>query len=225
MSLEIVKQVHAKYPHLLAENTGYTCYWFLEHLIEHLRAADHMAYLVCKTQGEQGKYIPEGFQSRDVKGLDGKTYRCVGVSHDAVWCDGKQFDAIVSANYTDQPLVEHGRRKHASPRWHEVAEGDIRPWNPPLKERNTTIPPSVPKILPKGEAFAALQALNTFYQAPEGLQRPGGLVIPDGEGRSVADMEAIAQWFYQLVIEGVPLEAVFAQIRNSHEWKEKHGQL
>lgn len=82
--------------------------------------------------------------------------------------------------------------------------------------------PNVGTILPKGEAFAALKALNAFYQAPEGLQRPGGLVIPDQEGRSVADMEAIAQWFYQLVIEGIPLEAVFSQIRNSHEWKSKH---
>jgi hypothetical protein len=82
--------------------------------------------------------------------------------------------------------------------------------------------PQVPAVLPKGEAFAKLQALNAFYQAPEGLQRPGGLVRHDSEGRSVADMEAIAQWFYQLVIEGVSLEDVFTQIRNSHEWKSKH---
>ena len=85
--------------------------------------------------------------------------------------------------------------------------------------------PQVPTFLHKGEAFAKLQALNAFYQAPEGLQRPGGLVIPDRDGRSVADMEAIAQWFYQLVIEGVSLDDVFTQIRNSHEWRSKHGQL
>lgn len=82
--------------------------------------------------------------------------------------------------------------------------------------------PPRPPVLSKGEAFAALQALNAFYQSPEGLQRPGGLVRPDGEGRSVADMEAIAQWFYQLVIEGVTLDQVFAQIRSSHEWQSKH---
>lgn len=81
------------------------------------------------------------------------------------------------------------------------------------------------KILPKGEAFAKLQALNAFYQAPEGLQRPGGLIIHDSEGRSVADMEAIAQWFYQLVVEGIPLEDVFTQIRSSDEWRSKHGEL
>jgi hypothetical protein len=88
--------------------------------------------------------------------------------------------------------------------------------------RAAAVCPPVPQVLPKGEAYAKLQALNAFYQAPEGLQRPGGLVIPDSEGRSVADMQAIAQWFYQLVVEGVSLEDVFAQIRNSHEWREKH---
>lgn len=80
----------------------------------------------------------------------------------------------------------------------------------------------MPKVLPKGDAFARLTALNAFYQAPEGLNRPGGLVRPDAEGRSVADMEAIAQWFYQLVIEGVPLVDVFSQIRRSDEWRGKH---
>lgn len=86
----------------------------------------------------------------------------------------------------------------------------------------TPPPPPALSVLPKGEAFVALKALNAFYQAPEGLQRPGGLVIHDGEGRSVADMEAIAQWFYQLVVERIPLDQVFAQIRSSHEWREKH---
>ena len=86
-------------------------------------------------------------------------------------------------------------------------------------------PPDRPTALPKGEAYAALRALNAFYQAPEGLQRPGGLVRPDDHGRSVADMEAIAQWFYQLVIERVSLEDVFTQIRASHEYRQKHGLL
>lgn len=86
----------------------------------------------------------------------------------------------------------------------------------------TSTPQPVPppsKILPKGEAFAALTALNRFYAAPEGLQRKGGLIREDnGE----VDTEGVAQWFYQIVIEGVPLDAVFTQIRNSQEWKDKH---
>lgn len=73
--------------------------------------------------------------------------------------------------------------------------------------------PPVPKILPKGEAFALLKALDAFYRAPEGLQRPEGIG---------GDMEAIAQWFYQMVIEGILLEQVFTQIRASEEWRRKH---
>jgi hypothetical protein len=84
----------------------------------------------------------------------------------------------------------------------------------------TPPPPPQPTVLPKGEAFDALRALNAFYAAPEGLQRPGGLIL-DGQ----ADMEAIAQWFYQLVIERVSLSDVFKQIRNSHEWRDKHPEV
>lgn len=227
MSLEIVRHVHAKYPHLLAENLVSTCNRFKEHVIEHLRAANFLAFSMCKTQGES-QYVPPGFVPRDVVGLDSKTYRCTGVSHDAIWCDGKQVDLIASANDEDHPLIIDGRRVHASPVWHEIPEQYWRPNNPPLRERNTTVPPppvpARPEPLSKAEAYMALQALNGFYQAQEGLQRPGGLVIPDAEGRSVADMQAIAQWFYQLVIDRVSLEDVFTQIRSSHEWRSKHGE-
>lgn len=82
--------------------------------------------------------------------------------------------------------------------------------------------PPAPVILSKGEAFARLTALNAFYAAADGLQRPGGLIRFDDQGRTIADMEAIAQWFYQMVVEGVSLEDVFTQIRSSEEWRSKH---
>jgi hypothetical protein len=82
--------------------------------------------------------------------------------------------------------------------------------------------PPPPPAITKGEAHALLNALNAFYAAPEGLQRPGGLVIYDGEGRAIADTEAMAQWFYQLVVERVPLQDVITQIKGSHEWRSKH---
>lgn len=85
--------------------------------------------------------------------------------------------------------------------------------------------PQRPPVLPKGQAFSLLVALNNFYAAPEGLQRPGGMIRHDDEGRSVVDMEAVAQWFYQMVVEGFSLEDVKTQIRASHEWRSKHGRL
>jgi hypothetical protein len=165
-----------------------------------------------------------------------------------VGCNGKRgnpqdisMDALNVLDPEDGPgLTPHGQRcwvvdvisgaggANPEPAW--TAFGDsvasMGAWVHPMAVMLEPEPPKpVPastRILPKGEAYAALQALNAFYQAPEGLQRPGGLVIHDNEGRSVADMQAIAQWFYQLVIERVSLEDVFTQIRNSHEWQSKH---
>lgn len=239
MSLELGRQVDRENPKRLQLNLGSTCYQHLTRLIELLRANGHEAYHVVKTVGE-GQYIPPVFQPRTVTGLDGKPYTCTGVSHDALWCDGKQFDTLSAANEHNRPIYRKstdpfwsfdpndGAQFVATPVWNEVSPRDWRPWNPPLKMEPVIVNPPRPadpppsKILPKGEAFMALKALNAFYAAPEGLQRPGGLVLPDHEGRSVADMEAIAQWFYQLVIEGIPLDAVFAQIRASEEWRSKH---
>lgn len=235
MSLELAREINRRHPELLQENIGAMCHMYTVYLIELLRGNGHKAFHVCKTKGE-GQYIPYGFQPRVVKGLDGKDYTITGVSHDAIWCDGEIVDTVGSGNEHDRPIYRRegdpnwsfdpndGPQITGSPVWNVIPKEYWRPGNPPLLPLPVIVTPEPPpsKILPKGEAFAALKALNAFYQAPEGLQRPGGLVLPDGEGRSIADMEAIAQWFYQLVIEGIPLDAVFAQIRNSQEWREKH---
>ena len=80
-------------------------------------------------------------------------------------------------------------------------------------------PPAKPALQPlsQDEAMSALRELNAFYGAAEGLQRPGGMVI---DGR--ADLDAMGQWFYQLVVLRVPLDNVKQQIRGSDEWKAKH---
>lgn len=215
MSLHLSRQVNSENPHLLQANVGATCYAFTLKLIDKLRAEGHEAYSMCKSPGE-GQYVPPGFQLRDVIGLDGNTYRCSGVSHDAIWCDGKQFDTISSANDEEHPIfTDSGAQIVGQPVWNEIPERFWRPQNPPLKDAVAPPAPPPPRIpiLPKGEAFARLKALDAFYRAPEGLQRPEGIG---------GDMEAIAQWFYQMVIEGVSLEDVFTQIRASHEWQSKH---
>ena len=190
MSLEIVRDVDRKFPHLLQTNTGASCHQFTQHVIEHLSAKNHLAYLMCKTSGE-GQYVPFGWQPREVTGLDGKTYTCTGVSHDAIWCDGNQFDTIARANDSDEPLLnEDGSRMTGVPVWNAIKPEFWRPQNPPLKQAPITNQPDRPQdrpsVLPKGEAFVLLKALDAFYRAPEGLQRPEGIG---------GDMEAIAQWF------------------------------
>jgi len=62
--------------------------------------------------------------------------------------------------------------------------------------------------------------VNDFYAAPEGLQRPGGMVI-DRDGVPTCDIEAMTQWGVQLAA-GTPLSSVLHQICQSDEWKTKH---
>lgn len=226
MSLDIVRQVDRQYPALLLQNVNYTNYQFVVKVIAALRAQGHAAYHVCKTAGE-GQYTPVNFNPRTVVGRDGKAYFCTGVSHDAIWCDGAQFDLIAGGNDASQPIYRRNGEPNWSfdpndgpqitgvPVWNAIPEMYWRVNNPPLIEGLPIPEPPVPavKILPKADAFEFLKALDAFYAAPEGLQRP------DGIG---GDMEAIAQWFYQGVIEGHSIEDVKAQIRHSDEWKVKH---
>ena len=128
MSLEIVRRVNQQYPELLRENLNHTCYQFVVHVIAALRSSGHQAFHVCKSPGE-GQYTPPGFAPRDVIGLDGKTYRCSGVSHDAIWCDGEQIDTIARGNDAPDPIGMTGE-----PVWNVIPPHHWRPNNPPLKE-------------------------------------------------------------------------------------------
>jgi hypothetical protein len=79
----------------------------------------------------------------------------------------------------------------------------------------------------RAEMMKALEVLQAFYQAREGLQRPDGLWI-DGH----PDYEGIGTWvfdvyFGQRLTGRSPEEAaaeVRRQIEASDEWKTKHGQ-
>lgn len=160
MSLEIVRQVSRENPDLLATNLGRTCYRHTSLLIDKLRAAGHEAYFVCKSPGE-GQYTPPGFQGQPVTGLDGKEYQCSGVSHDAIWCDGKQFDTLGSANEHDRPIYKKqtepfwsfessdGPQIVASPTWNAVPQQDWRANNPPLKDAGTPNPVPQPPVPPQ----------------------------------------------------------------------------
>ena len=143
MSLELSRQVNAEHPELLQTNIGSTCHQFTLYLIDALVAAGHDAWLMCKSPGE-GQYMPPGFAPRDVVGLDGKTYQCSGVSHDAIWSDGKQYDTIASANDGAQPLYENGKQVVGTPVWNAILPEYWRPNNPPLVEGVPSAPASYP---------------------------------------------------------------------------------
>jgi tartrate-resistant acid phosphatase type 5 len=79
--------------------------------------------------------------------------------------------------------------------------------------------------LSRAEFFQAMLRLDTYYRAPEGLQRPNGLSI-DG----APDFLGIAAWIFDVYLNqrlaGRTTEAAWAEVvRNieaSEEWKSKH---
>lgn len=90
----------------------------------------------------------------------------------------------------------------------------------------TPIPvPVCPQPPSRDEALDEMRALDAYYQAPEGLQRPNGLSL-DGK----PDFEGIAAWYLDVYQRArmagkSRLEARAAyvsDIRHSDEWKQKH---
>ena len=237
MSLELARQVDRENPQLLQTNLGATCYQYTLKLIEKLRAAGHEAYSICKTRGE-GQYTPPGFQPRTVTGLDGNPYVCTGVSHDAIWCDGQQFDTAARANDEDEPIFENdekrqrGERLTALPVWNAIPSQHWRPRNPPLKDdapapqpRPDPPPPPKPVLPSRDEMVSAGAWLDGYYRAPEGLRRAEGL-----SRNGAPDWDGVGSWLFDVYlrarVDGKTLEqaraAVVAAIRQTDEWRSKH---
>lgn len=139
MSLELLKRVDQSEPQNLKTNIGATCFRYLQLSVKALREAGNQAEFVCKTAGDQGKYVPPGFGQHQVRGSDGQFYTIVGVSHDALYINGKQHDCIVSGNY--QPTNPNGYI--AAPAFSEIPHHEWRPGNPPLPS-NLEMPISPP---------------------------------------------------------------------------------
>lgn len=178
MNKRFVEQVGEDFPDLLPTNLGATCFRHTTILIERLRAAGHKADYVAKSPGE-GQYTPPGFTPFTIVGLDGKKYSCSGVSHDAIFFNGRQFDTLVSANEHHRPIYrkQHepfwsfdpsdGPQIRASADWSEIPREHWRENNPPLSTvpigGTDPIPTPAPVVSfpPRdlvGKAFAAIDA-------------------------------------------------------------------
>src|SRR5688572_26388818 len=77
------------------------------------------------------------------------------------------------------------------------------------------------------DTVAAVQWLDDFYKAPEGLQRPNGLWRAD---TNKTDAEAIGVWVLDVYLQSriggatdaEARKAIEDAIRGSNEWKQKH---
>lgn len=91
-----------------------------------------------------------------------------------------------------------------------------------LDDSTGTTPPPPTGLKDRETFYAELQELNRFYEAPQGLQRPGGMVItPASTGIVSADVEALGSWGYDLML-GATVAECKARIVQSDEWKSKH---
>lgn len=179
MSLELARKVNAAHPQLLQTNTNATCSQFVDYLLVELKAAGREAYRMCKTAGE-GQYTPPGFQPRVVKGLDGNDYTITGISQDAIWCDGLQFDTIGRSNDSPDPIGMTGE-----PVWNAIPRQYWRANNPPLKEG--AVPPTPqPPTMPSYEAIGG----DSFFRAQIGVPLQADMALA---GQTLNDGSSV--WF------------------------------
>jgi len=90
--------------------------------------------------------------------------------------------------------------------------------NPKTAHQSTPQPPA----LKSREVFySELKEINAFYAAPEGLQRPGGMILVDAHGNFYADVEALGAWGYDLML-GTTVNEAKDRIKQSEEWQIKH---
>lgn len=81
-------------------------------------------------------------------------------------------------------------------------------------------PNPTPGLISRDEFYTRFKQVNDYYAAPEGLKRPGGMVI-DSANPVRCDAEAMGKWGYDLML-GKTVEQCKAEIRQSDEWKSKH---
>ena len=157
-------------------------------------------------------------------GLNGKRGNADDISDDALaifHAEGTVVDRTGQRMEVIDCIIGAGG-PNPSPGWAAVSGPSPGAWvKPPIWKTPTDPikPPDPPKpALKAREVFAReFTAVNDFYRSPQGLQRPGGMVL---EGS--ADLLAMIQWGYDLMA-GQSSDQVIATIKTSEEYKRKQG--
>lgn len=167
-------------------------------------------------------------------GLNGKRGDPDNISDDALSVknpNGFDFDPTDNNNKRDviDFIESAGDVRKAKVTWGVVKAADGNPtgsaWVKPTKPTKVVVTPVVPqpveppkpKLKDRDTFFREMRELNEFYASTDGLKRPGGMVINEK-----ADIEALASWGYNFIVEGWTVERAKEEIRKSFEWRAKH---
>lgn len=230
-----LKQVDRERPDLRITNTALSCFELLQRTLYF--AGPDWAFVGKTEHMDGGKVYPPELKpiTLDLVRPDGQTQtvQIVALSMDAAWHlpTMRQVKVIGNSSANDDARPQIHGPANLEP--YDIDPKDYRWHNPPIAQSflNPKFPPLPPVVEPppstppatrfsKEQAYAELQWLNRVYQ--DELLRPGGMVLPDRDGRMVADVQALGEWHWQRIIEGKSREDILSQIRGSYEWKAKH---
>lgn len=198
------RQADQEMPSRLQTNRNVDCFQHTSRVLDLLKGQGLQAAYVGKTQGEGQYHPPSGFP-RQVG-----PWTITGVSHDAIWVEGHQFDLIGGGNDGPEPLGAPG-----SPTANEIPAEFHRANNPPiaypLSGVATPVPaPQAPKP-PSPKPYPGDRVFETIGAVLEADYHEAGQTLNAGS----------ATWFartiWRHVNEGMTMEQSTAQSRK--EWR------
>lgn len=127
------RQADQEMPSRLQTNRNVDCFQHITRVLEILKGQSLTAAYIGKTAGEGQYHPPAGFPR--VIG----PWTITGVSHDAIWVEGKQFDCVGGGNDGPEPLGTVGL-----PIANEIPEEFHRPNNPPVPHPIAGVPSTPP---------------------------------------------------------------------------------
>lgn len=140
------RQADQEMPSRLQTNRNVDCFQHITRVLDILKGQSLTAAYIGKTAGEGQYHPPSGFPR--VIG----TWTITGVSHDAIWVEGRQFDCVGGGNDGPEPLGTVG-----VPIANEIPEQYYRPNNPPVPHPITgVVTPPTPPTKPVYPSYEAL---------------------------------------------------------------------
>lgn len=220
----VVQQVAAQFPHLLVTNTTASCFEFVCRCLAGMADDPNWGH-VGKTAGESQAHPPNFPRPSDPQNL-------TGVSQDAIFhkATNQQVDLLGNSGANDG-LPETAPGTPARIQWGLIPQENNRPNNPwvtaipPVGGTLVPNPTPLPVVPGRGEALDELNWLDSYYAAPEGLQRPNGLSLngkPDFEGVAAWYLDEYQQWRIAGKSRAEARAHVVNLIRHSDEWRIKH---